>query len=97
MRDAGYAICEVGQQPAEILRCCHASCSLPPCAFPGADCPPPLAETLAGTTGGGAAAWGTNGGGAAGCGTTGCGAGCGAAGTAVDGAAAAGCAGCGAG
>src|SRR5205814_125302 len=34
--DAGYPIGEVGQKPAEILRSCHASCSLPPCGgFPG--------------------------------------------------------------
>src|SRR5437868_9845322 len=38
MRDAGYPIGEVGQQPAEILRSCHASCSLPPCGeFPVVD------------------------------------------------------------
>src|SRR5439155_7416226 len=36
VRDAGYPIGEVGQKPAEILRSCHASCSLPPCGgFPG--------------------------------------------------------------
>ena len=41
VRDAGHTIGEVGQQPTEILRSCHASCSLllsePPCppASPG--------------------------------------------------------------
>src|SRR5205814_10136048 len=33
VRDAGYAIGEVGQQPTEILGSRHESCSLPPCEF----------------------------------------------------------------